>query len=148
MPSLETKCLVVQDIYIIWTNINILTLCCDLDLGSSNPIFITGHVAYVDVSSDHVWQPRSQQLRKYSRKSYFNHWSPNCDLDHEDSNQNTKQTTTTKSAQPSVSWCCITILRLVAKGSSIQKISSGQTFIDILKFCCDLDLLHSNPTFA
>ena len=29
--------------YIIWTNINILTLCCDLDCGSSNPIFIAGH---------------------------------------------------------------------------------------------------------
>ena len=28
---------------IIWTNINILTLGCDLDLEKSNPIFFTGH---------------------------------------------------------------------------------------------------------
>ena len=27
----------------------------------------------------------------------------------------------------------------------VQKISSGQTFTDILKFCCDLDLEHNNP---
>ena len=35
--------------------------------------------------------------------------------------------------------------KLGSKGSAIQKISSGQTFIDILKFCCDLDLEHINP---
>ena len=33
-------------------------------------------------------------------------------------------------------------------GSVIQKISSGQTFIDILKFCCDLDLEQNNPIFS
>ena len=29
----------------------------------------------------------------------------------------------------------------------IQKISSGQTFTDILNLCCDLDLEYSNPIF-
>ena len=28
--------------------------------------------------------------------------------------------------------------------STVQKVLSGQTFSDILKFCCDLDLEHSN----
>ena len=30
------------------------------------------------------------------------------------------------------------------QGSAVQKTLSGRTFIDILKFCCDLDLEHSN----
>ena len=34
---------------IIWTNINILTLCCDLDPECSNPIFSEGTLAYDDV---------------------------------------------------------------------------------------------------
>ena len=34
---------------------------------------------------------------------------------------------------------------LVVKGTAIQKISSRQTFIGILKFCCDLVLEHNNP---
>ena len=45
------------------------------------------------------------------------------------------------------SWCCITITNLVTKCSVIQKISSGQTFTDILNLCCDLDLEHSTPIF-
>ena len=39
---------------------------------------------------------------------------------------------------------CITIPSLVVKGSAVQKILSGQTFTNILMFCCDLDLEHSN----
>ena len=35
-------------------------------------------------------------------------------------------------------------LIMMEKGSAIQKISSGQTFIDILKICCDLDLEQNN----
>ena len=31
---------------IIWTNIDILTLCCDLDLDCSNPIFSQNTLAY------------------------------------------------------------------------------------------------------
>ena len=47
----------------------------------------------------------------------------------------------------SASWCCSTIPHLVTKCSAIQKISSGQTFINILNLCCDLDLKCSNPIF-
>ena len=44
-------------------------------------------------------------------------------------------------------WCCITTPSLVTKCFMVQKISSGQTFTDILNLCCDLDLEHSNPIF-
>ena len=45
------------------------------------------------------------------------------------------------------SWWCITVASLVTNGSVVQKISSGQIFIDILKFHCDLDLEQSIPVF-
>ena len=32
--------------------------------------------------------------------------------------------------------------------SVVQKISCGQTFINIVKFCCDLDFELSNPFFS
>ena len=55
---------------IIWTNINILNLRCDHESECSNPfIFSQDTLAYDNVSSDQVWLPRSQQFRKYSRKS-------------------------------------------------------------------------------
>ena len=38
--------------------------------------------------------------------------------------------------------CCINTPGLVTKCSVVQKISSGQTFTDILNLCCDLDLKH------
>ena len=41
-------------------------------------------------------------------------------------------------------WCC-TIPSLMINGSAIQKIFSGQTFIGILKFRCDLGLEYSYP---
>ena len=42
---------------IIWTNIKILTLRCDLDPECSNPTFAQDTLAYDDVSSDQVWLP-------------------------------------------------------------------------------------------
>ena len=45
---------------IIWTYINILTVCCDLDPERSNPIFSQDTLAYDYVSSDQVWLPRNQ----------------------------------------------------------------------------------------
>ena len=42
-------------------------------------------------------------------------------------------------------WKTIWLIMMQQKGSAIQKIKSGQTFIDILKFYCDLDLEHINP---
>ena len=54
---------------IIWTNINILTPHCDLELECSYPIFSQDTLAYDDVSSDQVkvWLPRNQQFRKVER---------------------------------------------------------------------------------
>ena len=37
---------------IIWTNTDILTLCCDLDLECSDPIFSQDTLSYDNVSSD------------------------------------------------------------------------------------------------
>ena len=35
------------------------------------------------------------------------------------------------------------------EGSAVQKISSGQAFIEMLNLCCDLDHdQHSNPIFS
>ena len=142
---------------IIWTNIDILTLHCDLDLECSNSIFSQDTLAYDDVSSDQVWLPRNQQFRKYSRKSHILIiWALTVTL-------TLKIATTTKTfPHDSGSWCCITIPKLwqnvlwfriaipnlVTKCSVIQKISSGQTFTDILNLCCDLDLKRSNPIFT
>ena len=52
---------------------------------------------------------------------------------------------TTFSAGHSGLWCCITIPGLVTKSSVVQKISSWQTFINILNLHCDLDC--RNPIF-
>ena len=56
---------------IIWTNVNILTFCFDLDPKCSNPFYSQDTLAYDDVSSDQVWFPRNQQFRQYSRKSHI-----------------------------------------------------------------------------
>ena len=66
--------------------------------------------------------------------------NPNCDLHLENSEQIFLHDI----------WlgCCIIILSLVKKKSSlVQKISSGQTFIDILNLHCDLDHEPSNSFF-
>ena len=56
---------------IIWTNMNILTLCYDRDPECSNLFFSQDTLAYNVKSSDQVWLPRNQQFRKYSRKSHI-----------------------------------------------------------------------------
>ena len=66
--------------------------------------------------------------------------SPHYDLDLEDSWQ--------ISAAHCRSWCWITIQSLVTKYSAVQKTSAGQSFIDILNLCCNLDLESSNPIFS
>ena len=60
-------------------------------------------------------------------------------------------TLTIKTAKPSFHTLAIVLhhhTSLVTNSSAVQKISSGQTIIDIMKFCCDLDLEHSNPFFS
>ena len=54
---------------IIWINIDILTLRCNLDLECNNPIFPQDALAYGNLSSDHVWLPKNQQFRRYSSQS-------------------------------------------------------------------------------
>ena len=51
---------------IIWINIDILTLRCDLDLEGNNPFFPQDALAYDNLSSDQVWLPKNQQFRRYS----------------------------------------------------------------------------------
>ena len=59
---------------IIWTNTDILTLHCDLDLECSDPsffLFLQNTWAYDHVTQDQVWLPRNQQFRRYNRKSHI-----------------------------------------------------------------------------
>ena len=106
--------------------------------------FFSQHtLAYDDVSSDQVWLSRNQQFRKYSRKSHILIiWTPAVTL-----TLKIATTTTNRSAWHSCWWCCTTLPNLVTKCSVIQKISSGQTFTDILNLGCDLDLERSDPIF-
>ena len=67
-------------------------------------------------------------------------YSPHCDLDIEHSKH-------FFSGWHSGLWCSITIPGLETKCSVVQKISSGQTFINISNLHCDLDLECSNPIF-
>ena len=54
---------------IIWINIDILTLRCDLDFACNNPIFSQDALAYDNLSSEYVWLPKNQQFRRYSSQS-------------------------------------------------------------------------------
>ena len=56
---------------IIWTNIDILTLHCDLELECSYPTFLQDTLANDDVSSDQVWLPKNRQFWRYGRKSHI-----------------------------------------------------------------------------
>ena len=56
---------------IIWTNINILILCCDLDLERSDPIFSQDTLAYNTVQSNQVWLQTNQQFRKCNKYSHI-----------------------------------------------------------------------------
>ena len=71
------------------------------------------------------------------RKSYFDYIIPHCDLDLEESKPIFFR-------RQFGSWRCITMPSVVVKGPAIKRILSGQTFTGVLKFCCDLDLEHSN----
>ena len=56
--------------------------------------------------------------------------------------------TTKQLAWHSDSWWCITIPSLASNSSAVQKILSGQTLIDILKFYCDCDPEQSKSVFS
>ena len=43
--------------------------------------------------------------------------------------------------------CCIIILSLAAKAYTVQMISSGKTFNEVVNFCCDPDLNTAKQSF-
>ena len=56
---------------IIWININILTLCCDLDRKRRNPILSQDNHAYDAVLANLVWLQTDQQFRRYRTNSHI-----------------------------------------------------------------------------
>ena len=128
---------------IIWANINILILCCNLDLECSNPTFV--HMTLWLMMMYHQTKFDCQGINSseniVQRVIFLIIWALNVTL-------TLKIATTTKnSAQHSSSLCCIIIPNLVTKCSVIQKISSRQTFTDTMNRCCDLEFKRSNPIF-
>ena len=115
----------------------------DRTLNAVITFFSQDTLAHNDVSSDQVWLPRSQQFRNYSRESHiFIIWALAVIL-----TLKIIATIFSSSAWHSGSWCCIAIPNLVTKCSGIQKISSRQTYTNILNLCCDLDPERSTPLF-
>ena len=105
---------------IIWLNIGILTLCCDLDC--NNPIFPQDTLAYDNLSSDHVWLPKNQQFIRYSSQSnILIIWALAVTL-------TLKTANNFCFAWHSGSFCSITKPCLVTKCFVVHKISSGQIF--------------------
>ena len=108
-PCLVAKFSVVQKISPGQTFNNILNLCCNLDLESSNPIFPQDTPAYDAVLPNQVWLQRDQQFRRYSifwlhkPLLWLSHWRQWANF----------------SARHSGLWCCITIPRLTTKCSVV-----------------------------
>ena len=101
----------------------------------SHPIFLQENPTF----SVFAVKPSCKRISSSEdRKSYFDYMILHYDLDLADSKPIFFE-------RHSGSRWCITIPNLLVKGSVVQKISSGQTFIDLLKFCWDHDLEHRNP---
>ena len=65
--------------------IDILNLCCDLDLGCNNPFFFSQDTQLMMLCFQTKFTlPMNRQFRRYSRKSYFDFINPQCDLDLKD----------------------------------------------------------------
>ena len=141
-PSLVAKGSAVQNTY--WQSYY------DLDLEDSKPIFLTDTLAQDahtifwkdtladdDVPPDQVWSQKNQQFLRYierERKRII-FWSYAPSQWPWPWRWHRKFST----GQPGT-WCCITISSLVTKCSAFKKISSRQTFTDILNLRCDIDL--------
>ena len=112
--------------------------CCDLGLKTAKNFFLHDTLAHDATSQYQVWQQNVCWFRSII-------WT-NIDI-------GPFAVTLTLIAviqfftEHSGLWCCITTPSLVTKCSVVQKISSRQTFTDILNLCCDLDLECSNPVF-
>ena len=119
---------------IIWININILTLRCDLDLDCNSPIFPQDTLAYDDLSSDHVWLPKNQQFRRYSSQSnILIIWALAVTL-------TLKTANNFCFAWHSGSFCSITIPSLVTKCFVVQKITPDKYSLTFLTFAVTLIL--------
>ena len=128
---------------IFWTRLTFWPFTVTLTLNAVIQLFSQDTLAYDNVSWDQVWLPKNQQFRKYSRKCHILIiWALAVTL-----TLKIATATTEISAWLSGSRCCITTPNLVTKWPVIQKISSGQTFTDILNLRCYLDLERSNPIF-
>ena len=119
---------------------DILNHRCDLDLEHSNSIFQQDILAYGAVLWNQAWLQTDQQFRRYNGNITWWLYKPSLLLRH-------WTLWTSFSAWNFGLWCCITIPGLITKCSVVQKISSGQIFINILNLCCDLDLECNNPIF-
>ena len=71
IPTLVTKCFVIQKILSRQTFTDILNLLCDLDLDRSNPIFSQNTPAYDAVLSNQVWLQTDLQFRRCNRNSHI-----------------------------------------------------------------------------
>ena len=71
IPSLVTKCFVVQKISPGQIFTDIFNLRCDLDLECSNPICPQDTLAYNVVLPNRVWMQPDQQFGRYSRNSHI-----------------------------------------------------------------------------
>ena len=111
---------------IIWKNIDILTLRCDLDLECNNPIFPQDALAYDNLSSDYAWLPKNQQFRRYSSQSnILIIWALAVTL-------TLKTTNNFCFVWHSGSFCSITIPSLVTKCFVVQKISPDKYSLTFL----------------
>ena len=127
---------------IIWTNTDILTLDCKLDLECSYPIFFQKtlwllmmyHQTKFSCQGNNTSQDVAERVIVWSQEPWLWPWR-------EDSKQ------LLISTWHSGSWCYITIPSLARKCSAFQTISSTQTLTSIFNLCCDLDLEHSHPIF-
>ena len=111
---------------IIWINIDILTLRCNLDLDCNNPSFPQDAPAHHNLSSDYVWLPKNQQFRRYSSQSnILIIWALAVIL-------TLKTANNFCFAWYSGSFCSITILSLVTKCFVVQKISPDKYSLTFL----------------
>ena len=127
-----------EELWSRWMLTGILNLFCDLDLDHNRAIqsfHKTIHLMMMCHQTKFSCK-RISNIYIYIKKAYFDYIIHNCDLDLEDSKPIFLKDNLIM---------IITIPSLVVKDSVFKKVSSGQTFTDILKFCCDLDLEHDNP---
>ena len=157
--SLVTQGSAVEETLSRWTSTGILNLSCNLDLDHNRAIQ-SFHKTIQLMVMCHPTKFTCKRINS-SEDTLESHiliiWSITVALTLKTTNQSFLKTAltlkTAKQSEDSLDledsklkqsgslWC----VPYQTTGSAIQKISYGQTFIGILKFCCDLDLEHNNP---